>query len=153
MEIVEDSLEDDLDEFLERRLMAHIATNSEDGGRHAPVWYLWEDGAIWIIADSSKRTFPDRIKRDPRIAIGIVDFDPETGRLHHVGLRGRATIESHDPGRAERLMRRYFRAEKDDWNRDRFGDPQEWGDEMVFIRFDPETVVARDQSYVVPGTE
>lgn len=151
MEIVENTLDVDLGTFLDRRLMAHLATTSPAGGRHAPVWYLWEDESIWIIADSSKRTFPDRIERDPRCAIGIVDFEPSTGRLQHVGFRGTASIEPHDPDRAERLMKRYFRADKDRWNRDRFGDPQEWGDDMVFVRFEPETVVARDQSYELPG--
>jgi hypothetical protein len=37
---------------------------------------------------------------------------------------------------------------KDEWDEPFFGDPYEWGEEMVMIRFDPGTVVARDQSYV-----
>lgn len=150
MEIVENTLDEDLDSFLERRLMAHLTTASPQGPRHSPVWFLWEDGYLWVIADSAQRSFPDRIERDPRCAIGIVDFDATTGRLHHVGFRGRATVEPHDPERAERLLTRYFRADKDRWNRERFGDPHEWGDQMVFVRFDPETVVARDQTYDPP---
>lgn len=151
MELVEDTLEVDIEDVLNRRLIAHLATNSPDGGRHAPVWFLWEDEAIWIIADGSKRSFPDRIEREPRCAIGIVDFDPTTGRLVHLGFRGRATIEPHDPERAERLMERYFRAPKSEWDADRFGDPERWGDDFVFVRFEPTTVVARDQSYEPPG--
>lgn len=150
MEIVEDTAEVDLDQFLERRLIAHLTTASDNGSRHSPVWFLWEEGSLWILANTTKRSFPDRIERDPRCAVGVVDFDPETGRLQHVGFRGRATVESLDPDRAERLLGRYFQTSKDEWNIERFGDPQEWGDEMVFIRFRPETVVVRDQSYDPP---
>lgn len=150
MEIIDHSLDADLEEFLDRRLMAHLTTASEEGPRHSPVWFLWEDECLWILANRQERTFPDRIERDSRCAVGIVDFDPATGRLHHVGVRGRATVEPLDPDRAERLLERYFRTDKDHWNQDRFGDPHEWGDEMVFVRVVPETVVARDQSYQPP---
>lgn len=154
MEILENSLDVSLDEFLERQLMAHLATVSPEGyPRHAPVWFAWEDGYVWIIADRQQRSFPDRIEGQPRCALGIVDFDAVTGRLHHVGMRGTASIEPLDAGRAERLMGRYFRAEKAAWNLERFGDPQKWGDELVFVRFDPETVVMRDQSYEPPAEQ
>lgn len=151
MDVVEDSLDVALDRFLERRVMAHLTTSSADGPRHSPVWFLWEEECLWILANTAERTFPDRIERDPRCAVGIVDFDPTTGRLHHVGFRGRATVEPLDPDRAERLLERYFRTGSENWNGDRFGDPHEWGEEMVFIRFVPETVLARDQSYEPPG--
>lgn len=154
MDVVENTLDADLDAFFERRLMAHLTTVSNDGApRHSPVWFLREDGHLWILANRAERTFPDRIDREPRCAVGLVDFDPSTGRLHHVGLRGRATVEPLDPDRAERLLRRYFRADKEAWNLDRFGDPREWGDEMVFVRFTPSSVVARDQSYAPPTPE
>lgn len=152
METVDNTMTTDLGAFLDRRLMAHLSTVSPEGyPRHAPVWFLWEDEVVWIIADRSQRSFPDRIEDQPNCALGIVDFEPTTGRLHHVGMRGTASIEALDPDRAERLMGRYFRAEKDAWNTDRFGDPQEWDDSLVFIRFEPETVVMRDQSYTPPA--
>lgn len=151
MEIVENTLDVELEKFLNRRLMAHLTTASDDAPRHSPVWYLWEDHSLWILANRNERTFPDRIERNPSCAVGIVDFDPDIGRLNHVGFRGQATLEPLDSARAERLLKRYFQAEKKQWNQERFGDPQEWGDEMIFVRFDPETVVARDQSFVPPG--
>ncbi len=153
MEILDNTLDTQLEAFFTRRLMAHLSTVGEGGARHAPLWFLWEDDAIWMIADRSQRTFPDRIERDPRCAIGIVDFDPDVGRLHHVSMRGRAKIEPLDPDRAERLLQRYFRAPKNEWNRDRFGAPQTWGEAFVFVKFDPSTVRARDQSYDVPAAQ
>ena len=93
MEIVEDTLDTELEEFLARPLFCHLGTTSAEGPRVSPLWFLWEDGAIWIIATLSNKTFPDRIKEDPRTAVSIVDFDSETGRVEHVGLRGHATVE------------------------------------------------------------
>jgi len=34
----------DLDAFLQRRLVAHVATV---GPTVRPVWYLWEEGSFW----------------------------------------------------------------------------------------------------------
>jgi hypothetical protein len=137
----------DLEEFLSRVLFAHLASASEEGPRESPVWFLWEDGAVWIIGSLGDDSFPRRIEREPRCAIGIVDFDRERGLVHHVGMRGRASIEPFDRDRATRLLRRYLGERIEAWDR-RFRDTPEDPDN-VLIRFDPDTIVARDQSYVV----
>jgi nitroimidazol reductase NimA-like FMN-containing flavoprotein (pyridoxamine 5'-phosphate oxidase superfamily) len=135
----------DLDEFLARPLFAHLATASDDGPRDSPVWFLWEDGAIWIIGSRRDDSFPARLERNPRCAIGVVDFVQELGRVHHVGMRGRATIEPFDSKRAERLLVRYLGAGREAWDRrfrDTLVDP-----DNVLVRFVPDSVVARDVSY------
>jgi hypothetical protein len=133
----------ELDEFLSRPLYAHLAHNSEQGPRESPVWFHWDGQAIWIIGGSS---FPANLKRDPRCALGIVDWDPATGLSQHVGLRGRAEVLPYDAEMARTIFRRYFGPDESDWDR-RFDDVRtgEVGSEMV--RFTPETVVIRDQSY------
>ncbi|HEV3479271.1 MAG TPA: pyridoxamine 5'-phosphate oxidase family protein [Gaiellaceae bacterium] len=135
----------DVDELLARPLFAHLATASDDGPRDSPVWFLWEEDAIWIIGSRRTDTFPARLEREPRCAMGIVDFDREGGLVHHVGMRGRATLEPFDPQRAMRLLARYLSKRSELWD-DRFratlADP-----DNLFVRFVPETVVARDQSY------
>lgn len=135
----------DIEEFLARPLFAHLATASEEGPRESPVWFVWEDGAVWIIGNRRTDTFPERIEREPRCAIGIVDFDLSRGIVHHVGLRGRATVEPFDIERALRLLRRYLGEDEKTW------DPRfDWSMEdpyYVLVRFEPETAVARDQSY------
>ena len=55
MEIVEDTLDAKLEDFLARPLFCHLGTLSEDGPRVSPLWFLWEDGAIWIIATLSDK--------------------------------------------------------------------------------------------------
>jgi nitroimidazol reductase NimA-like FMN-containing flavoprotein (pyridoxamine 5'-phosphate oxidase superfamily) len=146
MEIIENTLDMGLDTFLSRPLFCFLATTDNGAPRISPLWFLWEDDAIWIIANAAK-TYPSRVEQNSETALAIVDFDRTTGAVHHVGMRGQATVEPHDPARAERLLSRYLGHDKDEWDKPFFGDPYEWGDEMVMIRFDPETVVARDQSY------
>ena len=83
------------------------------------------------------------------VSAAVVDFDARSGRVIHVGFRGEATIEPFDEGRTDRLLERYLGRRKSAWDQRFVGlDPDQWG----FIRFDPETVVARDQSFV-PGLE
>lgn len=93
---------------------------------------------------STSSSFQKRLQSDPRVAIGIVDFDLHRGFLRHLGLRGRATVERVDIGLRTRLVRRYLGPE-DGWNkcfRETVIDRQN-----VLIKFVPATAVARDQSY------
>lgn len=145
MEIVEDTLNVDLEAILNRPLFCFLATTDDGAPRISPLWFLWEDDVIWIIGDTQK-TYPSRIEQNPETALAIVDFDRTIGKVRHIGMRGQATVEPHDPARAERLLSQYLGPDKDEWDTF-FGDPYQWGDEMVMIRFDPDTVVARDQSY------
>jgi len=134
----------DIDDFLKRPLFAHLATVSEDGPRESPVWYLWEDKAIWLVGNT-RDSFPKRIKGDGRCAIGIVDFDLQRGFLQHVGFRGMATVVPLDKERLFRLLRRYLGDDEANWS--------PWFranviDELdLMVRFEPTSVVARDQSY------
>jgi len=146
MEIVEDTLDTELEDFLARPLFCHLGTTSAEGPRVSPLWFLWEDGAVWIIATLSNKTFPDRIEEDPRTAVSIVDFDPETGRVEHVGLRGYATVEPFDGDRGERLLSQYLGSDDSEWD-EQFRDLGDVAEKYAFIRFVPETVVERDQSY------
>lgn len=153
MEIVENTLDVTVNEFLGRPLFCFLATTDGGAPRVSPLWFLWEDEAVWIVADTQK-SYPRRVEQNPETALAIVDYARRNGTVQHVGMRGRATVEPHDPSRAERLLSRYLGPDKTEWDESRFPDPHEWGDEMATIRFDPETVVARDQSYApAPGVE
>jgi Pyridoxamine 5'-phosphate oxidase len=140
----------DVDEFLSRPLFAHLSTTSAQGPRESPVWFLWEEEALWILASRRTDTFPIRIERDPRCAIGIVDFDQTSGRVQHVGFRGRAEIEPFDANRARRLLSRYIGEHESSWD-DRFRRTLEGRDQELLVRFVPDTAVARDISYDVDG--
>lgn len=139
-----------LREMLGRPLFAHLATASEEGPRESPVWFLWEEGALWVIGNYRTDSFPKRIEREPRCAVGVVEFDAERGLVRHVGFRGSARLTPHDAARVERLLGRYMGA-RERWD-PRFveilGD-----EEYVLVRFEPETAVVRDQSYELRGPD
>jgi hypothetical protein len=134
----------EIDEFLMRPLFAHLATASEDGVRESPVWFLWEDEAIWLIGNESD-SFPKRIRKDGRCAIGIVDFDLKKSFLQHVGFRGNAVIVPLDKERLYRLLCRYLGNDEAKWN--------PWFRNAVIdgldlmVKFTPTSIVVRDQSY------
>jgi hypothetical protein len=136
-----------LEEILARPLFAHLATASERGPRESPVWFLWEDEAVWIIGNYKTDSFPARIELEPRCALGIVDFDRASGLVQHAGFRGRARLLPHDALRLQRLLSRYLGPRLEEWD-ERFvkilGDA-----DYVFVRFEPETAVVRDQSFIV----
>ncbi|WP_435195924.1 pyridoxamine 5'-phosphate oxidase family protein [Natronomonas sp. EA1] len=152
MEIVEDTLGPDIDIFLSRPLFAHLATTCDAGPRESPVWYLWEDGVMWINGDRETDSFPGRVEQDPRCAVGVVDSDSTRGLIQHVGMRGAASVVPFERERGKRLLSRYLGPDPDAWDprfRSFITNPAE---SSVFVKFVPETVVARDQSYApTPG--
>ncbi len=135
-----------IEDLLSRPLFAHLSTASDEGPRDSPVWFLWEEGALWIIGNRKTDSFPKRIAREPRCAVGVVNFDPAAGLVQHVGFRGRARLAPHDPARMERLLGRYM-GERAAWD-PRFVEILD-DEDYIFVRFEPETAVVRDQSYEV----
>ncbi|HYE74371.1 MAG TPA: hypothetical protein VEF04_13615, partial [Blastocatellia bacterium] len=71
-----------------------------------------------------------------------------TGLVQHVGFRGKAYLQPHDKDRMKRLLSRYMGTleERDSRFIEVLDDA-----EYIFIRFEPETAVVRDQSYKVGG--
>ncbi|WP_026876841.1 pyridoxamine 5'-phosphate oxidase family protein [Jiangella gansuensis] len=53
----------DVDAFLARPLTARVATN---GPTVRPAWYLWEDGAFWILTGPWAR-LADHVRADPAL--------------------------------------------------------------------------------------
>ena len=97
-----------------------LAVAEEEGAGPIQTW-LSETArqlSLWIIGGTS---FPANLKRDPRCAVGIVDWDPPAGRSQHVGFRGRAEVLPFDVGTAKTIFRKYFGPDEADWDR-RFDD-------------------------------
>lgn len=140
----------DLDDFLRRPLIAHLATSCEKGARDNPVWFLWEDGAIWILAERGVNTFQERVAKNPSVAVGLVDFNPTLGTMEHVSIRGQARIVPWDERRASRLFSRYFSLLQG-WDsrleekQTATGETRE--SKYLFIRVNPETIAMRDSEY------
>lgn len=102
---------DDVETFLARPLVARLATN---GPTVRPVWFLWEDGAFWWITGAYAR-LPERLARDPEVALVIDTSDLSTGSVLQVTVTGRAEIVPMDPDRATRKLVRYLGSEVGTW--------------------------------------
>src|SRR3712207_6919610 len=120
-----------LADLLSRPLFAHLATASQDGPRESPVWFLWEEGALWVIGNYRTDSFPKRVEREPRCAVGVVDFDVGSGLAPHVGCRGSARPMPHDRAGMAGLLGRNL------------GALGHWDERVVQILDDEEHVLVR----------
>ncbi|MBB1152930.1 pyridoxamine 5'-phosphate oxidase family protein [Amycolatopsis dendrobii] len=137
----------DVDSFLAQPLTARVATA---GPTVRPTWYLWEDGAFWILSGPWSR-LPDRVRTEPRIAMTVDVCDLATGLVRQVIARGQAAVEPFDVPRGRRKLARYLGPDESGWD-PRFrayllDDPAERG--TVWIRMEPESLRANDLSYRV----
>jgi hypothetical protein len=137
----------DVDAFLAQPLTARVAAS---GPTVRPTWYLWEDGAFWILT-GPWATLPARVRADPAIAIVVDVCDLATGLVRQVIARGRAELLPFDVARGRRKLSRYLGQDETRWDR-RFrhylhDDPAEKG--TVWLRLRPDSLVASDLSYSV----
>jgi nitroimidazol reductase NimA-like FMN-containing flavoprotein (pyridoxamine 5'-phosphate oxidase superfamily) len=138
---------------LNRPLMAHLATQGQDGPRTSPVWFLWEGSALWMLgAEGSSST--ERLLQYPSCAVDIVEFDVARGVLLHLGLRGQAEVLPKDPDRFRRLLTKYLGPDPADWNPwfvETVADVE--NDENRFLKLVPDSVFTNNVSYFRTGPE
>jgi hypothetical protein len=137
----------DVDAFLAQPLTARVATS---GPTVRPTWYLWEDGAFWILT-GPWATLPNRVRADPATAIVVDVGDLATGLVRQVLARGRAELLPVDVARGRGKLGRYLGEDEARWD-DRFrrylhDDPAHTG--TVWLRLRPDSLVAQDLSYSV----
>lgn len=145
METVENTLDVSFETFLDRPLFCFLGQSTPSGGpRISPLWFLWEDQRVWCLADTVGKSYARRVEQHPETAVAIVDFDVHTGRVEHVGMRGQSGLVPLEDERMYHLLERYLGPDPEEWD-PRFAglDEERWS----FIKFEPETVVARDQSF------
>ena len=133
----------DLDAFLAQPLVARIATN---GPVVSPVWFLWEDGAFWWLTGSWSK-LPQRLERDPRVAIVVDMTDIASGEVKKVYAKGTAEVVPLDDGRMFRKLSRYLGEDRSRWD-PRFGSDGTGEDPTgAMVRLVPDTLRASDDSY------
>ncbi|MEY9938395.1 pyridoxamine 5'-phosphate oxidase family protein [Streptacidiphilus sp. MAP5-3] len=141
----------DVDEFLAQPLTARIATN---GPTVRPVWYLWEDGAFWVLTGPWARLMR-RVERDPAVALVVDECDLATGLVRQVIARGRAELAPFDVPRGRRKLTRYLGADESRWDA-RFraylhDDAASRGTTWLCLR--PTALVANDLTYETGDVE
>lgn len=82
-------------------LSAHLATSVDDRPHVAPVWYVYEDGSLWVLTGGRKLA---NLRRNPRVAVSIERYDAD-GVDWGVQLQGTARVVS-DAARVERVRER-----------------------------------------------
>ena len=106
----------DHEDLLALPLVANLATCDPTGApRNAPVWYQWDQNALFMLADDSSSSVR-RIRDNPAVAVEIVEYDNPRGIMRHLGLRGKASIEPMDPTLFRRLLSRYLGPDESAWN-------------------------------------
>jgi PPOX class probable F420-dependent enzyme len=93
--------------------LAHVATIGPDGAPQVtPVWFDW-DGARLLIGLAPDRQKLRNLRRDPRLAVSIVDPTDPTRFLE---IRGRVTLED-DPDQTvlARIIRKYTGSDDLSW--------------------------------------
>ncbi|MFZ0566001.1 MAG: pyridoxamine 5'-phosphate oxidase family protein [Chlamydiales bacterium] len=140
----------DINTVLRKPLMAHLSTTENGEPRDSPVWFIWEEECIWIFG-TSKDSFVKRLKKEPRCALGVVDFDLDKGVLRHVGIRGTSQVGKVDRNRLYRFVSKYLGKDKEKWNAwfvKNVVDPLD-----VMVQITPKSIVAKDVSFFKTGPE
>ncbi len=122
----------DVDEFLARPLVARVATQ---GPEVRPVWFLWEDGAVWWLTGSYSRM--ERIlAADPRVALVVDTCELADAEVLSVTCRGTAQVVPLDRARALRKLTRYLGPDPQTWPA-RFSEPLD-DPATRLVRFTPD---------------
>jgi PPOX class probable F420-dependent enzyme len=118
-------------ELLGATTLAHAATVGPDGEPQTqPVWFLWT-GAHLLISHTKARQKYRNLRREPRIALSIVD---PTDPYRYIEVRGTVEIEDDPEGELiDQLSRRY---ENEPWK-------HRPGEERVILRVTPTKVMGR----------
>jgi PPOX class probable F420-dependent enzyme len=119
-------------EMLKGRNFGHLATVMEDGSPQAsPVWVDCEDDQV-VLNTAAGRLKERNMRRDPRVALSVVDHGDPYKKLH---IRGRV-IEMTEGDEAwhhiDALNRRYYQTDRPY--------PRRPGMERVIVRIEPTAI-------------
>lgn len=139
----------DVEAFLQRPLVARIATNAAGGPTVRPVWFLWEQGAFWWLTGSYS-SVATHLQRDGRVSLVVDTCDLHTLEVLQVNARGTAQIVALDPDLARRKLVRYLGEDETTWPQD-FHNTTD-NDDTRLVRMSPNRLTARDLSKKRPET-
>lgn len=112
MNSVNDIIPPDLTDLLHSTALAHVATIGPGGEPQTnPVWFDW-DGRHLRFSQITDRQKVRNLRRDPRIAVSIVD---PTNPYRYLELRGGVVAIEPDPDLAfvDRVTRKYLGVGRD----------------------------------------
>lgn len=116
-------------DLLETNALAFVATVDANGAPQVnPVWFGW-DGTHLRFSHTASRQKYRNLKRDPRMAVTIVD---PTNPYRYLELRGKVIAIDADPTRGyiDKMAKKYMGVDVYPWHQPT--------DERVIIVFEPE---------------
>jgi PPOX class probable F420-dependent enzyme len=116
-------------DLLESKALADIATIGPHGEPQAnPVWFDW-DGEHVLFSQTKTRQKLHNLRRDPRIALSIVD---PANPYRYLEIRGKVVEIREDPDLdfINAMAKKYLGQDKYPWHRP--------GDERVVVVVEPE---------------
>lgn len=132
----------DVDAFLQRPLVAHVASN---GPSLRPVWFIWEERLLWWLTAEDSILAGQIRDGDTRLVVVIDSCDLETGEVAKVTITGTAELVDLDRDLAMRKFAKYLGEHPQQWDQ-RFplslADPK-----MGMVRLTPHRVVSKDMSF------
>lgn len=133
---------EDLDDLLERPLVAVLATRRADGEvLLSPVWHEWRDGGFTVFcAEDDVKV--SHVRRDPRASIVVFESEPP---YRGIEVRARAQLRQRgDTGTMRRIAARYLGAEA----------AEPWVDpDALLIRLEPGELRAWDFADEYPALD
>jgi PPOX class probable F420-dependent enzyme len=116
-------------DILDKGAFGHVATIGPNGEPQSnPVWFDW-DGTYLRFSQLTTRQKLRNLRRDPRIAISILDPDDP---YRYLEIRGRVVDIEDDPQWEfiNKMAKKYLGLDENPWNRP--------GDDRVVIVVEPE---------------
>lgn len=127
----------DATHLLEGQHFAHIATLKDDGSPQvSPVWIDHEDGLV-TFNTAEGRLKTDNLKRDPRVAISIVNQENPYEHLLIQGKVTEITSEGADEN-IDALAKRYMGVDEYPLRQP--------GEQRVIVKIEPEKVTHQNPS-------
>lgn len=131
-----------IEEFHQAPRNAIVGTNRRDGAPQlSPVWYLYEDGRIYIGVRRTSAKFRN-LQRDPRISLCIDGGHPDSRAVMIYGSA--ELIEADSPWREQmhwRITRRYY--DSDEEARRFREEASAWGPSALIV-VTPEKTISQD---------
>ena len=81
---------EELNAFAGHERTARLATIGSGGPHVSPVWFIWDQTALWIYSLTRSQRWTD-IARNPRVAL-VIDAGEEYAELRGVEIEGDAAV-------------------------------------------------------------
>lgn len=128
--------------FLDRPLIARLATSDHNRPRVLPMWFLWDGADIWM---ETSDTFPNaRILRENPHAAITIDESLGSFAFRAAVMRGQVEVIDHPQYRVMEMVKRIYRRYLTDGEIASTEGEAILGAHHVLLRFRPEHVITWD---------